>query len=242
MRRNAIYNAMLCLAMSPGAAAQAPLPAGLLLPVSLDRALNVRKAHPGQQISAEIMQNIPGSRVRRRAQVLGQVVGVSAAGSASAKIELRFDAIEEHGRRIPLTASLRAVASWMEVEQAQIPEESMDRGITPETATTTQIGGEQVYRGGGPVADGMRTVGVPVAYGVLARPRPNREDGCRGVVGGERPQAMWLFSTDACGVYGLAGLRIAHAGRHNPVGIIVLESDSGKLELRSGAGLLLRVE
>jgi hypothetical protein len=221
--------------------AEAQLPPGTILPVSLDRGIDARKAHSGQRIQAEVMQDLPGSEVKRRAQVLGRILSVTGPESNSAALTFQFDAIQEHGKKIPLAASLRAVASWIEVQEAQTPEQSMDRGITPESATTTQIGGEQVYRGGGPVAAGIETVGTPVPYGVLGRPRPNMGSGCRGVLGGDRPQAFWLFSTDACGVYGFPHLHILHAGRTRLLGTIVVRSDSDRLNLPAGTGLLLRV-
>jgi hypothetical protein len=225
-----------------GATAQSALPKGTILPIQLEQSLSFRKVHAGQEFHASLMQDIPGSTVRRRARLVGHIITVTGLGRGAAQIAIRFEEIEEHGRRIPITASLRALASWSEVQQAQMPEESMDRGITPETATTTQIGGEQVYRGGGPVSAGVEAVGTPVPYGVLARPRPNRGLGCGGVVGDDRPQALWLFSTDACGVYGLPQLKIVHAGRSDPVGTIVLKADSAKLKLPVGSGLLLRVQ
>jgi hypothetical protein len=78
---------------------------------------------------------------------------------------------------------------------------------------------------------------------VLGMPRIQTGLGCRGVVSdANQPQAMWLFSTDACGVYGYANIRIEHAGRTDPAGTIVLVADNGRLKLQSGSGMLLRVQ
>jgi hypothetical protein len=224
------------------AAAQRALPAGALLPVSLDQSLDSRKAHPGQTIRAIVMQNIPGTSIHRGAKVLGHVVQVTTLQNGQATVELRFDTLAARRQRIPLQVDLRALASFLEVEEAQVPEDMADRGTTPETATTQQIGGEQVYRGGGPVTSGLTIVGQPVPNGVLALPRTQPGKPCRGIVEGNRqPQALWLFSSDACGVYGYAQLRIVHSGRTNPVGDILLVSEKGPLQVRSGTGLLLRV-
>lgn len=218
------------------------VPRGTLLPVSLDHGLSARKARAGQTFRAEVMQNIPGTPVRRRAHVVGHVLRAETGPQGQERLVLGFDAVLMRGRRIPLRANLRALASFLEVEDAEIPEEAMDRGMTPEQATYEQIGGEQVYRGGGPVARGNEPVGRPTPYGVLAVPRGNPERACQGAVGGDQPQALWVFSTDACGVYGLPDVRIEHAGRTDPVGTVVLAAEHGKLEIRSGAGMLLRVE
>ena len=156
-------------------------------------------------------------------------------------LEIRFDAVRINGQMVPFNADLRALASYFDVEEAQIPEDMSSRGLTPETWTTQQIGGDQFYRGGGPVAVGSTAVGEVTPWGALDEPRIQSGLTCRGAIGENHgPQAMWLFSSDACGVYGFPNIRIEHAGRSEPGGTIVLASDNGKLNLGSGAGLLLR--
>ncbi len=230
------------LGAASGIAAQNALPAGTILPVSLDTSLNAAKIHPGQTIRATVMQDVPGTQIRCRARVLGHVVEAGKANDGQIHLEIRFNAVKIRGQMAPFRADLRALASFLEVEEAQIPEEMSSRGLTPETWTTQQIGGDQFYRGGGPVADGLTTVGQVTPYSALDLPRSQPGLPCRAAIGGSiRPQAMWLFSSDACGVYGFANLRIQHAGRSDPVGTIVLSSTNGKLKLGSGTGLLLRV-
>jgi hypothetical protein len=52
---------------------------------------------------------------------------------------------------------------------------------------------------------------------------------------------LWVFSSDACGVYGFDHLHIAHAGRTAPAGVVSLVSDQGELKIPAGTGLLLRI-
>lgn len=52
---------------------------------------------------------------------------------------------------------------------------------------------------------------------------------------------MWLFSVDACGLYGFANIQIDDYGRSNRRGTITLSSRDGKLKLGSGTAILLRV-
>jgi hypothetical protein len=225
------------------AAAQQPLPPGTILAVSLNGSLNAAKVHAGQPISATLMQSMPGSPIRRLARVVGRVVQVSNTANGQTRLEIIFDSVESHGRRFPIRADLRALASRNAVEAAQVPTIMSSRGMTPDTWPTTQIGGDQDYRGGGPVARGGKAVGTPAPYGILAVPQSQPGQPCRGVVNGNRhPQALWLFSTDACGIYGYPHLRIQHAGRTNPRGAIVLAASKGKLNLYSGTGMLLRVQ
>jgi hypothetical protein len=215
--------------------AQNLIPAGTVLPLQLDTGLNARKVHAGQAVRARIMQNVPGTPVRRGAHVVGHVVS-----AAPDRIEIHFDAISAHGRRIPITASLRALASMIEVEQAEVPEGGADRALPPDQRNRQQIGGEEVYRYDGPVTRGMDVVGKPTPYGVLGRLAANPP--CRGIVdGNDRPQALWLFSTDACGLFGYDDLAVQHAGRSAPLGTVRIAGPAGKLNIRSGSGLLLRV-
>ncbi|MGA3210883.1 MAG: hypothetical protein ABSD20_06210 [Terriglobales bacterium] len=226
--------------------AQSDIPAGTVLPVSLNTSLHSRKVQPGEPITARIMQDVPlasGSTIRSGAKVTGHVVDVQPpTATRGASISLRFDAVEVSKRQIPIVTNLRAIASMMAVDEAQIPETGPDRGTPMNAWTTEQIGGEVVYRGGGPVARGDEVVGTPATNGVLVRVSSSPGDECRGEIdGNHRPQATWVFSSDACGAYGLPYLAIAHAGRTNPVGTIMLRSPNGDLSLRAGSGLLLRV-
>ena len=71
-----------------------------------------------------------------------------------------------------------------------------------------------------------------------------REPGtkCRGAVdGNDQPQALWVFSSDTCGLYDFSNVTLTHAGRTNPVGEITLKSSKGDIHIRGGSGLLLRV-
>ena len=222
--------------------AQRAIPTGTLLPIRLGTTVDAAKAHPGQSVRATIMQDIPGTLIARNARVSGHIVHASAQSNGAAQIQIVFDTVDIQGRAIPIKSSLRALASFMEVGAAEAPDEGGDQAIPPSDSTYTQIGGEVVLRGGGPVWDGKRAVGQPTPYGVLAIPRDNPAGGCRGVVAeNTQPQALWLFSTNACGLYGFRHLRIVHSGRTDPAGRIILASDKGKMVLHAGSGMLLRV-
>jgi hypothetical protein len=230
--------------LAADALCQTTIPAGTVLPVRLDSVLSM-KMKVGSNLTARLMQNVPlrnGESIRAGAKVIGQVIAVNPAKNGTAgNISFRFDRIVASSRTIPVTTDLRAVAGLMAVEDAQIPDMGSDRGTSPDNYTTEQIGGDVVYRGGGPVKEGSETVGEPVYDGVLSRVRSNGT-GCRGeVAGNSEPQALWVFSADACGTYGLPGVSIVHAGRTNPVGEIALAANGRRLHVPAGSGMLLRV-
>jgi len=130
----------------------------------------------------------------------------------------------------------------MAVHEAQLPEIGPDRGTSQNAWTTDQIGGDVVYRGGGPVANGLLTVGEPTANGVLAQVSSQPRGKCRGEIRDEAGlPALWVFSSGACGTYDLPHIAITHAGRTNPLGLVTLTSDKGDINIRAGSGALLRV-
>jgi len=227
-------------------AGNATIPAGTILPVRLNSALSSSKAQSGQIITARIMQDVPlanGEKLREGSKVIGHVVDVSSPADANKEqISLQFDKVISSGRTIPIRTALRAVSGFMAVEEAEVP----TSGTASQPNSRTQVGGDAAYTLGGDVATGNGVVvGKSVNDGVLDQARASNRQGrdCRGAIDGNNsPEALWVFSSDACGSYGLSEVRIAHAGKTEPVGVIVLVSGKNQLKLASGTGMLLRVE
>jgi hypothetical protein len=224
----------------------ANIPAGTILPVRLG-ALSSEKMRKGETIKARIMQDVPlenGSKLRAGSSILGRVIDVNPATSGQkAALVIKFDTVLQGKERIPVLTHLRAFASTLEVEFAQVPTIGPGKGDVYDWLSTTQIGGEVVYGKGGEVTNGARVVGRSVNDGVLAQVNAKEGTKCSGAVeGNDRPQAFWVFSSDACGAYGFPSLIIGHAGRTDPRGEIVLVSERGPVKIRSGSGMLLRVQ
>ncbi len=224
------------------------IPAGTALPVMLQTTLDARKAKVGQKIEARVMQDVPLSpqaRIRAGAKLVGHVVAVTRPTTdPRSRIAIAFDRLITSGTEIPVATSVRALASMMDVFEAQLPTNSIDDyGTTPADWVTVQIGGDAVYRGNGTVMSGDQAVGKSTVGGdVTAKLIASRDGTCGGAVAdNDREQALWLFSPSACGVYGFSDLKIVHAGRQDPVGQIILESDKN-VHVPAGSGLLLRVK
>jgi hypothetical protein len=226
------------------------IPSGTILPARLSGTLSSRKSKPGQAVTARIMQSVPlpdGSEIPRGARVEGRVVEVvRGTASPGERISLQFDKLRLSGQVIPIVANLRAIAGFMEVYAAETPAVGPGFGDVFRWMTTIQIGGDVVYGEGGPVTsaeNGEEVLGKAVDGGTLVRVRANERLGCRGEVdGSDRPQALWVFSSNACGTYGLEHVQVRHAGRNDPIGVIILASDKGSLRIQSGAGMLLRID
>ena len=220
--------------------AQTQIPAGTILPAQLASTIDSRKAHPGELISARLMQEVDlggGRKFPSGTRVVGKILAVS-----PTQLTLTFDKIDLHHRTLPIRTDLRSLASMMEVVNAELPTNDVggDFGSSLADWNTVQIGGQVVYGRDG-VYSGGRVVGRSLmSGGILAIPEAAPSSKCRGELGSSALQSFWIFSTSACGVYGFEDLSIRHAGRTDPVGQVVLTS-SRHILIRSGSGLLLRV-
>lgn len=233
------------IAISTPLLAQNQIPQGTILPIRLNSSLRSDKAREGQPIEGRIMQDVPlpgGGKIRTGAKLLGHIVSVKARTTGqAAEITLRFDTLDFNHRRIQLSTHLRALASMMEVEDAQVPMTGPDRG-TPWVWATRNLIGDEVAYGEGPVARGTEIVGQATAGGVLIPVQSNPAAGCPDEVAGTvQAQALWVFSSDACGLYDLPHLTLAHAGRTIPLGQITLIAQQGNVKVPGGSGMLLRM-
>jgi hypothetical protein len=214
---------------------------GTILPIQLSSPILLAKAAPGQIITARIAQDVAleNGVLRRGTKISGHIVAVTP-GSPS-RIEFTFDRIEySKSESVPIATSLRVLASNLEIASASLPTTGSDRGTPDIWWNTVQVGGQALY-GSGPLMRGSEILGqwVP-GPGAVGKVEANGE--CRGEVAENiREQALWRFSTDACGVYGYSGLVIEHAGRSTPSGEIILSSTDPNLKIREGTGMLLRV-
>lgn len=206
------------------------------------------------------MQDVPlgkGLSIRAGSVVTGRVVNNSAAGvHGDITLSFKFDTLtlakaepvlgsvvyhklfdHKPKQTISVTAHMRALASPMEILEAQTPTASLTEG---DPATTVLVGGDVCYWGGGPVMNRVfEVVGTPVWGGVLSALAANSERGCG--AGDGHPQALWVFSADACGTYGLGNTKIA-TGIDDPPGEITLTRSHEKLNVRGGSGMLLVVD
>jgi hypothetical protein len=225
--------------------AQGLISPGTIIPIRLNSSFSL-KTKPGSTLTARVMQDVPvstGAKIRAGTKIIGHVINVTTrTNGANGRVSFAFGTLMVAKRYVPITTNLRAMASFVEVEEAQVPQSGPDRG-TPESAwTTVQLGGEINYRGGGPVMEGSNIVGKPAPDGVLSQLHSSPGQDCAGGVdGNDRPQALWVFSADACGMYGFPSMSIVHAGRKNPAGVIVLTSHRNRLRIFGGTGMLLRV-
>ncbi len=226
-----------CLIGQTGVAVE--VSAGITVPVMLSTTIRSGKSKAGETIRARVMQNVPlpgGGRIARGRHLSGHIIEIN-----PTEVTLKFDRLLIDKQEVPLRTSLRAIASMLAVQDAQIPTNSGgDRGNPSSMWNTQQVGGRDVVYGRpGEVLDGSEQVGKSLGDGsIFVRLRENLNGRCE--ADSKQPRAVWVFSSSACGAYGFGDLRVDHFGRTNPAGLIVLRSSSG-IDIRSGSGLLLRV-
>jgi hypothetical protein len=221
------------------------IPAGTILPVSLPSDISSDKSPIGSTITATLMQDVPlkaGITLPKGSKVIGRVLETvpPGGGSDEVSVSFQFDQVRFGNRTVPITTNLRALASEMEVSATRTPKSSGDESSAWELV---QIGGDQVSYGQGPVITDSHVVGTYTSQGTLAYLSPDLGTECRATIDGNtRPQAFWVFSVHACGVYGLGNVKILHSGRTEPVGQVTLISDGHPVKVGRSSGMLLRVD
>jgi len=221
-----------------------PIPAGTILPVRLNTALRSDKIGSGTTIIATVMQDVAlgkGETLRKGSKITGHVVEAITPGKGSdeSKISFQFDQLQLRSQTIPLSTTLRAVASTSAV-LAATPELT-----SPDYADNQiQIGGDQIsYGEDGPVMVGSQIVGKYTSQGVLANVNQDSGTPSGGTIeDNARPQAFWLFSVNARGAYGFRDLTILQSGRTEPLGEVTLASNRKAVKVEKGSAMLLRVE
>ncbi len=218
------------------------IPAGTALPVTVGATLDAKKDKAGAKIEARLMQEIPlasGSKIKAGAHVIGHIVEVTKGAGGGSRMVLKFDQLETEGKAVPLSVSARAIAATDSVYNAQIPIDAESNYETSNQWVMRQVGGDIVNRGRGVVASSDAIVGRwdGAAWGKLTS---GANGDCPATDGDVSEQALWVFSTSACGLYGFRDLKLVHAGRTDPVGQIVLESDKD-LHVGGGSGWFLLV-
>jgi len=199
------------------------IPAGTILPVTLNSTLRSDRSASGATMTLTLMQDIPlgaGKTLRRGSKVTGHVVETvtSGRGSDESKISFQFDGLRFENRTVPITATLRALASSIEVDAARVPTGSED-GVSEVPWSLVKIGKDEI------------------------RISPDVSAECgRGSNANHTPQAFWLFSPDACGAYGFGDLRILQSGRTEPLGEVTLASNRKAVKVYKGSAMLLRVD
>ena len=237
---------LIVLAGFPAVLPKETIPRGTFLPGLLNSSVSSKNSKSGQPLQATVMQEIQlpdGNKIRRGAKIIGHVVSVTPHHPGrAAELTLQFDRLEiAKDESISITTSLRAVASIPDVAHAQAPLAGSALGASDNAWTTVQIGGDLVYRGGGSVTERSQKIGKPAPYGVLVRVAPGEKCGEQ-VFGNDAPvQALWLFSANACGVYGYRHMKIAASGPNSSPGQATITSDRGDFRIENGSGILLLV-
>lgn len=228
--------------------AQEALPAGTVIAIVLDRALDSGKSKPGQRIIARVAQQVPldGQRVIPvQSKVFGEITVVENA-LGHARLGLRFDRLELGKTEIAISTKLRALASAMDVDSAKASYTNSDANVSG-AETTVQIGGlAVVYRAGGTVENERgEVIGKPVHGGVLGIVTNRTDSQCEGIPVNKSPQAIWLFPPDACGVYGFRNLSFENGSDEKSEILFVRKNKKEwnftKIDFPAGSALLLAV-
>jgi hypothetical protein len=207
------------------------IPAGTLLPAMLDDTVDSDKSKPGEAISAKLRQDVPlpgGGKIKRESKITGHVVAVTAASDGNPyQISVKFEQIEVNRRPV--------------AQSRQPANANGGNGTSVWDLNLSQIGGQIAYNGQKVVRWKGQVVGrIPQPGAVLAVPMANPEFGCAGPGANTSEQAFWVFSTNACGIYGNNDMTFVTGIGVTSPGQIEFKSPK-KITASGGSGWLLQV-
>ena len=212
----------------------------------LDNTFDSDKSKPGEEITAKLRQDVPlpdGGKIKRESKLVGHVVAVTPASADKPyEITVEFNRIAVNKRPVRISVGLRAYATMELVAQSRQPANANSgNGTSIWDLNMSQVGGQIAYNGQKVVKWKDQVVGrIPQPGAVLAVPMANPQFGCAGPGANKSDQAFWVFSTNACGIYGNEDMTLASGMGGTSPGRIVFKSPK-KITVRGGSGWLLQV-
>ncbi len=237
--RSALSLAVLsCAALTPSARA-ITLPGETAIPIIFSHTIDAGKAKAGDVVTGKTMQVVVlpnGEQLAKGSLVTGHVVEARPfkfdetpyASQQASYLAIQFD----HVANEPVTTSLRAMATYLAVQEALTPQGTDE---SDSLGTMVLVGGAHYSPIAKRVTDGPDDdiVGYNKRQGVFARLLP----GGAGCAGTQTEQSVAIFSPDACGLYGFVGEYLSAKS-----GTFRLESTHRTVTIRSGSAALLQVQ
>ncbi|HMH11643.1 MAG TPA: hypothetical protein VK578_00920 [Edaphobacter sp.] len=225
------------------------LPLGTTIPIIFTKSIDANHVHAGDPIAAKTTQLVilaDGHVLPVGSQVVGHVIAGTPfafdptpyAKQKQSSLEIQFDAIVDHGDKLPLSVYVRAIADPLSSWDATKPKSTDFDSLS----TTTQIGGDLVT----PSQSEVRSqeddvVGYKRREGVFAHliaAKGSSPDGCDA---SDTEQSMGIFSASACGLYGFPDTTFVRSGRSGTASTILLESRRRPMKIYSKSNALLEV-
>lgn len=232
-----------------GAATAAParaqvLPPSTAVPVRFERSIDAKKAKVGDAVTASTIQVIvlpDGKTIAKGTVLVGHVAAVQSFQFDSTPyvhqkpsiLSIHFDKLQTGDAAIPVTLSVRAIASTITSDEAARPH-YLDE--TDRVGTITLIGGTQFTRFDKTIqSDDGDAIGYHRKNGVFARLIASGHCG-----GTDTEQSIAIFSPNACGVYGFDRDYLADNGQDGS-GTFTLAVRGHSVKLYAGSTALLQV-
>jgi hypothetical protein len=247
-----LFNIIAFSVTSPcGAATGTTVPSSTALPVRFVHSVDARKANPGDQVVAKLLQTVvslDGLRVPKGALVIGHVVDAQPfhlnrepyAEQKASVLSIHFDHIVNGDVSTPVNLSVRALANSIESYEAAYPHR-LDE--TDGLGTMDLIGGDEFSPLDKTIRDSDgQMIGFNRKNGVFARLIASDDTnrvGSPGCNATDSEQSMAIFSPSACGTYGFEGVSMRRTGRRGS-GMFTLESHEHSVKLNAGSTALLQ--
>lgn len=224
------------------------LAAGDTFHTTLEKPVDARKCHPGDQVVAKTTQNVKSDGhvvIPKGSKIIGHVTQVKARGKGQSEsaVGIAFDqAVLKNGREIPMSASIQAIAISQQRASSELMGNSMD--------DDAMAGGGVMAAGSAPRAGGGLIGGATGAVGATGGSLVRTAGGVAGGVAGDAGatvsgagsalSASGELNTASHGVVGLNGLSLDSTTGASAQGSVISSSNQN-VHLDSGTQMILQV-
>jgi hypothetical protein len=232
-----------------------PVPTSTTIPVIFTRTLDASKAKVGDEATmktTQVVQLGDGRQLPKDTTLLGHVTEARAfsfdptpyAAQRPSLLAIQIDKVVTQEGTMPITVSIRALASTFDSDAARRPRYTDD---TDMLGTMVAVGGDASYY---PISkEVVNRDGDIVGYhrkdGVYAHLLPSEYHSRYSSFdcdGSQTEQSVGIYSPSACGLYGFdASVYLAENGFGNPPGTFRLESRHRTIKLYAHTTALVQV-
>lgn len=221
------------------------------LPVRFVHSVDARKAQPGDQVVAKLLQTVvtpDGFRIPKGTLITGHVVDARPfhrpnepySEPKASVLSIHFDRIVNGDLSTSANLSVRALANSIESYEAAYPHR-LDE--TDGLGTMVPIGGGEFSPLDKAIRDSNgQVIGFNRRNGVFARLIASDDTNMAGSPmrnATNSEQSLAVFSPSACGTYGFEGISMPRTGRRGS-GTFTLESHEHSVKLYAGSTALLQ--
>lgn len=241
----ALFSAWMLLS-APASQANVPnaAPVGTAFPVVFTHTINAADAKMGDTVTTKTTQVVilpTGDRIPQGSELIGTIVESHPhSPNEPSELAIRFETLLSAGSKSAIRVRLRAMASFVDSYSARSALVQYD---TPDNSLYSQVGGDTYFPYDAVHSPRGAVVGKATRDGIFVKLARTTAESNDRIMCDETDtlQAVGIFSSSACGLYGFGDFFLDEAGTSGD-GVIRFHADQHSAKIARGTVALLQVQ